>query len=260
MQSLYIATNEWLLYEYLCVQEELKIPNVYVTIESGYNKFKENNDRIEDVILALVGKVFNGYIRYKTLKNMEFDTIFCPSNPYDTMVDKLKTIECNKYILLEEGSFDYGDKVTGLSEWADGTKYVAFPEKVKHNNCKELKQIKFSKTAHDFMLNTVLKEKIEALPKEVDTLVFTPPSIDNPSTFVRLVNEQIRKEMIANHSNSKNVLVCKHPRDNYEYIGLKSVEGIPGQFLNEIYKNAKVKYIHDSTVKIYEELSHKGLL
>ena len=242
--TLYIATNEWLLYEYLNIRDEIQDDTIYVTIEKSYNKYKSNYKRMLGTInRGIEQKLFNGYIEFEHIDDFEYDTIIAPACPYDEMMEKLSTVTTNNYILIEEGSYDYSENVKVPDIWKSSVKYLSFPEKAK-NKENPLKKIEYKQELFDFMLNNIIEHRVKKLPSNIDVLVFTSPT-----------NEGLKKhevlEYVDGKYSDKNVLLCKHPRDNSDYKGYDYISGVPGQFINVIYPDAKQDYLHESTVKLY---------
>lgn len=252
--NLYVATNEWLFYEFMTVQKELQLPNLLVLLDDGYNKYMENQRRVFSMLMKCSFDRFR--IAFPDdVGSRNFDTIVCSSCLSDKMKNVLSDVTAHRFVLLEDGLYDYSTDVKNPEFFHDTVKYLAFPEKVIIPGADELRKFKWDDEVHYEMFHKLLRDRLVRLPEksEVKTLVFTPPTGEG-------MPEADIKNLIHQKFDISHTLVCKHPRDIYDYDGLFTVEGMPGQFLNEMYPDAEHIYIYPSTVKYYESLSRMRVI
>lgn len=265
MNNLFIYTNTFLLMEFISTKA-YKDNDFAVAVDISYNKYYS---MFKDTIAKLIDmNIFKKEIKYKDIKEEQYDTIYMPSSVYPGTIDIIKETKYNDIVLLEEGMYDYfsGDLVKKEPKiFANRIKYLNNPNEGKHNDkYKEVRPIIIDGYTLT-IIGKLFNEEIEALPDKIDLIVFTDPlDIDYNIDFMpELMN------FLEENFEGKKILFKKHPRDlnTYESDKFESFynSNLSGQLVNNIYLCDKLftypstillssKDYRDTTILIFDNL------
>lgn len=239
--NLYVVTNIFIFMEELST---LGVDNdTYFTIDSRYVKSRNVKRKLIEDVFKLVGSI--KYIDYYKISNYKWNIVICSSYQHEDTYKKLLTVKCNKFILVEDGSYDYFNTTVVHPEFTrDKDLFIFKPDSSRVRQ--------FYKSVNKLSLSNDLQNKVLALYRnelnrfssfpKTTPIFFTSPLVEDFQ--VKGVEEKIVAFLEKCYS-GQTVILKKHPRDlcSYKSSKVNIVEcerNIPGQLLDLMFDGYKI--------------------
>lgn len=251
MKHLCLLNNEFNLYELLYIFKEMGIQSCDVIINMDYVK-QEGRKRLYDLLQG--NQVFHLVEQDSRKIENRYGLVFVSSNITGYITDMLEKIRFDQLILLEDGTYDYMDRIHE-DVWTNGSiKYVFNKKLVKHQGCMELREIKIDKSVDLGIVFARQLRKINELKESgIKSILFTTPlkedfGFDKRSEVCNFMDEQYAGKMIG---------IKRHPRDfsTYEMHKCNTID-IETEILGQLIVNefdCRQYYMFPSTTLLQTE-------
>ena len=255
MRVLCIVTNIFIFSEQMSVLNKLGVrqsDRINYIIDKDYNK---NNERVAHLIFD-IKHIFNNAVLIDKLDNINnYDYILTVSHITDYVFNILKYVKDiqSKLILVEDGGYDYTDKIDKDYPIIkrEVPVYVFRPSQIENKLVyKEINTLRIDDKIIENMFKYYKNDLSNTLKNNVNsTILFTSP-IDDDFGYNKSVQSII--EFMENNLGNNDVIIKRHPRDHSKYYSDKlnftfCPNNIPGQLLCKLFTGNKL-FMYPSTI------------
>lgn len=209
MNHLCILNNEFNLYELLYIFKDMGVESCDVIMNLDYIK-PEGQKRLFDLLHR--NQLF--HVIEPSAATDHYELVFASSNMTGFITDRLERIKFEQLVLLEDGTYDYMERIYENVWTKRGIKYVFNKKLVKHPGCMELREIQLDKTVDlSIVFDKQLKRINELKNSGIDSILFTTPlkldfGFDKRKEVCKYMDERYPDKIIG---------IKRHPRDFSSY-------------------------------------------